>query len=267
MHFLLKHNTKLEDNTLCNHIEDIIVKTSLNNSSTLHNKEHIYHALLNRTVEYLTAWCMGADLKEAFSVPLAGVAFLQAHYNSRNSTSSEPVNNIAEELLSNIIDIENDTTIISACKLTSYDYFNDNAKARSNAEYIDNKTNTIATIRTLVKRNINFWNTYGPMVADRFVAGNVSNKIQYCYIDYITNDTVWFFKPDKLNITEHDLYELLVCYIISNYVNPHLFKNVTKLGIFAVRTNTVYTLNLADITNDAIGSIKQQLNIYTKEEG
>ena len=98
----------------------------------------------------------------------------------------------------------------------------------------------------MVERSIAFWKKYGPITKDGFTfeKNGYTKTVDSGDGDYLTEDTLWDFKVSKSKPTNKHTLQLLMYWIMGQHSGKPEFKNITKLGIFNPRLNTVYTLNI-----------------------
>lgn len=136
----------------------------LKDEKTLREEENVHATIVGLTVDYLTRYMMGGDKKEAFSISCYG-AMIANIIGGRPGAQKE-----AENYLSAINGID-DASIISACKLATFDVWKRNVAVAALAKDADNTRpdeNTIRNIQIMVIRSLKFWNEYGPIVKDGF---------------------------------------------------------------------------------------------------
>ena len=160
-----------------------------------------------------------------------------------------------------------DKSIVAACKLVTYDVWYRNPMAAITSKGAgetmpDNKT--IENIRIMVERGLTFWKQYGPVVKDGFTF----EKDGYTAVvdtgdgDFLTADTMWDFKVSKSKPTNKHTLQLLMYWIMGKHSKKPEFKNITKLGIFNPRLNTVYCFDIANVSQEIIQEIEKEVICY-----
>lgn len=172
-----------------------------------------------------------------------------------------------------------DESIIAACKVAAYDIW---LRDFDYAMFIESKKReytlpneeTIRNIRILVQRSLSFWKKTGPIIAEGFTfnekddngnnigLGGYTRTVDSGDGDYLTDDTVWDFKVSKSAPTNKHTLQLLMYYIMGKHARAKVFDNIKKLGIFNPRLNTMYVINVSDISEDIIRAVENEVICY-----
>ena len=183
---------------------------------------------------------MGTPVNEAFKISLLGA-------NIVNETV------YAKKLISTIKGL-NGLSILSACKVVGYDVcFRAGPKGYRAVQEINPDADTIANICTMVNRCLIFWKEYGPVVIDGFTfEGGYTDIVSAGDGDYLTADTLWDFKVSKDAPKNQYTLQLLIYYIMRCHSVHKKFQSIKKLGIFNPRLNTVYLLDVENVSKETI---------------
>ncbi len=116
----------------------------------------------------------------------------------------------------------------------------------------------------MVERSIKFWDEYGPITKDGFTfePSGYTNTVNAGDGDYLTFDTLWDFKVSKRKPTSKHTLQLIMYWIMGQHSGQKIFKNISKLGIFNPRLNTVYTIDINDIPQETIKIIEDEIICY-----
>lgn len=225
-----------------------------NEDNIILNEENIHSSLVGLTVDYMTRFMVGTSSQDAFKISLQG-----AHLIKQDE--------IAINLLKNIKS-DDDSSIISACKLVGYDVC---ARAGSVGfkaiEEINPNQNTIYNIRVMINRSIEFIKSYGPITKDGFTfEGGYTSIVCYGDGDFLTKDTLWDFKVSFYNPTSAHTLQLLMYYIMGKHSIYSEFNTITKIGIFNPRKNTVYLKDISSISEDTIHEVEKNVIGYSKSK-
>ena len=223
----------------------------LDDGKSLNHEENIHSSLVGLCVDYLVRFMNGASLEDAFRVSLKG-AFLMK--------KSE----LAFNLLSQITCLD-DISIISACQLVGFDVVCRAGQLwYKPVENIIPDKETILNIRIMVERSLEFFKQYGPIVKDGFIfLGGYTDVITTGDGDFLTSDTLWDFKVSKQNkINKDQSLQLLIYYLMGIHSVYPEFQCINKLGIYNPRQNSIFTLNIADISSDIIEAVKKDVIGY-----
>ena len=225
----------------------------IDDKKSLNEVENIHASIIGMAVDYLTRFIMGADKKEAFKISCLG---------AKNANDEKK----ADSLLSKIIGLDEES-IISACKLVTYDVWFRNplmAFTAKGADEINPDLDTIENIKIMVERSVDFWNDYGPIVKDGFTfeSDGYTDTVDAGDGDYITNDTIWDFKVSKSKPTNKHTLQLLMYWIMGQHSGQTVFKDISNIGIFNPRLNTVYTININKISKETIKEIEDNVICY-----
>ena len=139
-----------------------------------------------------------------------------------------------------------------------------NAPLAKTAKEINPNEATIENIRTMVKRSINFFDEYGPITVDGFTfePNGYTETVSAGDGDFLTADTLWDFKVTKSKPTNKHTLQLLMYWIMGQHSGKPEYKNLTKLGIFNPRLNTVYLLDMGNVSAKTIADVEKNVICY-----
>ncbi|MBE8787203.1 hypothetical protein ACTXLQ_13925 [Enterococcus hirae] len=226
----------------------------------LNEKENIHASIVGMAVDYLTRFIMGTDVKCAFNISFSGAIIAEQMYGQKNNL------NIANNLLSNISGLDN-KSIISACKMVTYDVWYRNPICAVMTKGVD-ETNpdidTVHNIRLMVERSVKFWNEFGPIIKDGFTfePDGYTQTVNTGDGDYLTKDTLWDFKVSKNKPNSKHTLQLLMYWIMGQHSGQEIYKSINRLGIFNPRLNTVYTININSISQETIKEVEKEVICY-----
>lgn len=233
---------------------------SLDDGLVLSENENVHASVVGMAVDYLTRFVMGAKLIDAFDISCRGAFAAEKLYQQYGAIDK------VRKLLADITGLD-DKSIISACKVVTYDVWYRNpmgaitAKEGSEA---NPDADTINNIKIMVERSISFWNQYGPIVKDGFTfePTGYTNTVDSGDGDYLTADTLWDFKVTKSKPTSKHTLQLLMYWIMGQHSGQDIYKNIQKLGIFNPRLNVVYLLNMKFIPKEIITEVEKDIICY-----
>ena len=250
----------------------------LDDGFALNEEENVHGSVIGMAVDYLTRFIKDNDVVDAFKISLQG-AGLAEELGLKNAK------NIAVSLLSGIKSFDDDS-IINACKLVTFDAWYRNPMGAIMAKGY-NETNpdkaTIENIRILVNRSLNFFNKYGPvlkygftfdpketdekarfemMVKGKGTYGGYTATVQVGDGDFLTKDTLWDLKVSKSKPTSKHTLQLIMYWVMGQHSGQEIYKDISKLGIFNPRLNTVYTYNISKLSKDIISTIEKEIICY-----
>lgn len=252
-------------------------QTIVNDGSTLNPEENIHASLIGMAVDYLSRYMTGSDIKDAFHISLNG-SIIAEKYGLDGSFDSAAV------YAARIRKCLDDTSIICACKLVSFDVWVRNileAPLAKRHDVIDPDKYTIENIRIMVERSVRFIKTYGPVTKDGFnflpenanqkdiktftekclrgkkaVLGGYTNTVDSGDGDFLTADTLWDFKVSKSKPTSKHTLQLLMYLIMGLHSGRDEFMDISKLGIFNPRLNCVYRYDVYKIPDEVIKEVE-----------
>lgn len=239
-------------------IKDFAV-TEFNDEIDLVNlsQENISPTLVGTAVDYLTRLYVGKiEGQEAFGISLLGAMNLgiiqEAEALVKTIENGEPLE---------------DSVIISACKLSSYDaayrvgpqFYNPDAVVIPN-EY------TISAIRTMVNRTLTFFESQGSLVLNglNFDAEAFTHKIINGDGDFMTEKGLWDMKVSKNKPDSKHTLQVLIYYILglhSPSIKEH-YERLDTLGFYNPRTNTSYVLDINRISKEVISEVSKDVIGY-----
>ncbi len=232
----------------------------MDDGQMLNENENIHPSMIGMTVDYLTRFVMGTDVKEAFKISYLGASCAEKLFKQKNAL------NTANKLLTEIKGLD-DKSIINAAKLATFDVWYRNPAAAMSAKS-SNETKpdleTIQNIKIMVERSVAFWNKFGPVIKDGFTfePNGYSSTVTSGDGDYLTADTLWDFKVSKSKPTSKHTLQLLMYWTMGQHSGQDIFKDIIRLGIFNPRLNIVYTLELKDISPNIIEKIEKSVICY-----
>ena len=231
----------------------------LNDGNILSEVENVHATVIGMVVDYLTRFMMGTELTKAFEISCMGA---KCAVRLGNSGAVKE----AEEYLSKIKGLDNNS-IICACKMVTFDVWFRNpmgALSAKTASDTNPDRDTINNIKIMVERSIAFWKEYGPITKDGFTFENkgYTKTVDSGDGDYLTEDTLWDFKVSKSKPTNKHTLQLLMYWIMGQHSEKTEFKDITKLGIFNPRLNTVYTLSIVDVPNEVRREVEDNVICY-----
>lgn len=245
---------------------------------TLNEEENIYGTIVGLAVDYLTRFCMGTDIVEAFGISLKG-ATIAENFGVKKSL------NVAIKLMNGIKGLD-EGSVKNACKLVTFDVWLRNPMCAMMAkEYKETNPdkNTIQNIQILVKRSVTFFEKYGRMINDGFTFepveddksayekmiktgkgsyGGYTSVVSSGDGDFLTEDTLWDFKVSKSKPTNKQTLQLLMYWIMGQHSGQEKFKGIVRLGIFNPRLNMVYLLNIKDVPEEIIKAVEREVICY-----
>lgn len=245
---------------------------------TLNATENVHGVLVGMTVDYLTRFAMGTNVLEAFKISLKG-ADVAEEFGVEKSKS------VAFELINGITGLD-EKSVINACKLVSFDAWLRNPSGAMMAKRfseINPDKETVENIQTLVKRGIKFFEKYGPIIKDGFSFepiesndkaygkrfrfgegsyGGYTATVDSGDGDFLTSDTLWDFKVSKSKPTNKHTLQLLMYWIMGLHSGQTIFRSIKKLGLFNPRLNTVYLLDVTNISANTIKAVEDEVICY-----
>lgn len=207
--------------------------------------------LVGMAVDYLTRYMLGSKEYEAFEISMLG---------------AEKINEVvkAECLLFELNRNLDDNCIRAALKLVGFDVcYRGNLEWYVPVEDLEPDKATIQNVRIMVKRSLEFFKNYGPVVKD-FVTfeGGYTDKITHGDGDFLTSDTIWDFKVLKKDPTNGHTFQLLLYYFMGKHSVHKEFKTVHNIGIFNPRLNKVYMYDMNDLSEEVCKEIEKNIIGY-----
>ena len=246
---------------------------------TLYDWENIHPSVIGMVVDYLTRFsvCM-EPVEEAFKISLFGAKRAE-EYGDKGAYE------YAKELSQMIFDLD-DTSIIAACRLVSFDIWYRNpieAIKSGGFSTIEPDKKTCCNIRTMVERAERFFLEVGFVIDTEITFepenGDIadykamieSGKGQYGGYtptvcsgdgDFMTEDTLWDFKVSKNAPNSTQTLQLFMYWIMGQHSGRDEFKNIDNIGIFNPRLNRSYVLNIAQISKVSLREVEEQVIGY-----
>ena len=278
----------------------LFAKTVFEDGKVLNEKENVHSSVIGMVVDYMARFLMNNDAKEAFIISLFGynarLDFLSSYIPADAIKESDILKNdktITVETAKKLLIIQqdgknsacnlleqikglDDNSIVAACKIVTYDVWYRNpavAMLAKNAEDTNPDHETIDNIRILIQRSNAFLKEFGPITVDGFtflekdsngtvIHTGYTDTVDCGDGDFLTKDTIWDFKVSKSPITNKHTLQLLMYYIMGKHSRMEIYKNISKLGFFNPRLNTMYVLNTSEIPHEIIKSVEQEVLCY-----
>lgn len=250
-------------------------KIQLNDGKEL-GEENVHAGVIGMTVDYLTRFISDRNanpdkpiehsLGSAFEISIQGYLIRTQLVDKKELKQDEKNGVDIVQLMSKIKGLD-DESIIAAVKATTYDvWFRNTPFAFTSKGAVDTNPDqtTINNIRILVERSLEFWKKYGPITVDGFTFENdgYTATVDSGDGDYLTKDTLWDFKVSKSNPTNKHTLQVLMYWIMGKHSKKKEFTNITKLGFFNPRLNTVYLYDTNNISSEVIKEIEDNVICY-----
>lgn len=235
-----------------------------NDENNLYPKENINVSLVSLAINYLTKLMLGAKPADAFAISLKGSSYLDNTVTDLfTMTFAEEHYSIAKNLLSKIKGLDSDS-IINACKLVGYDVcYRVNPSAYKSIELINPNDETIHNIKIMVKRNINFWKKYSPIVIEGIdFEGGYTDFIKSGEGEYLTEDTLWDIKVSKSAPTSSYTLQVLIYYLMGMHSVHREFDSIKKIGLFNPRFNRSYIVMIKNLEAELLQKIETNIIGY-----
>lgn len=231
----------------------------LDDGRELSAAENVHSSIVGTVVDYMARVSVGMDPWSAFDISLRGAKAAEMFGIAKAEA-------IAEFLLLNIVGLDDDS-IISACKLVTFDTWYRNPGAAMLAKGMDDVNPDEATmrnIRVMAYRAISFFEKYGPVAKYGFTfgPGGYTKTVSSGDGDFLTKDTLWDFKVSVNKPTSKHTLQLLMYWIMGQHSGLDEFKDIINIGIFNPRLNAVYTLPIAKIDSAVISAVETDVICY-----
>ncbi len=216
----------------------------------LNAEENIHSSLVGSAVDYMTRFIIGATLEKAFEISLLGASVIRQIDN-------------AMLYLDNITGLDAQS-ITCACKLAGYDVcYRSGMAGYRPVEEINPDESTISNIRTMVNRSVKVLNEYGPVIKDGFTfEGGYTDLVSKGDGDFLTKEILWDMKVSGKGPTNVHTLQLLIYYLMGIHSIHKEFQTVKQLGIFNPRLNTVYLLEISNISDNIIKQVSTEVIGY-----
>ena len=224
--------------------------TTLDDGQLLNPEESIVASLVGTAVDYLSRFMDGTAVEEAFEISLLGARAMRMEAKSFG-------------LLDDVKGLD-DLSITKACQLAGFDSaFRAGPLFYRPVEGIVPDQATIANIRIMVERSLNFFKAFGPVTADGFtMEGAYTATITTGDGDFLTKDTLWDFKVTTSKPNKDHTLQLLIYYLMGRRSIHPEFQTIEKLGIFNPRQNTIYQLPISEISDEVIKEVEANVIGY-----
>ena len=257
-------------------------------------KESVAPNLVGLAVDYLTRYMLTGDKEKAFFIALKGIDYideLSKIYKEINNNNDWHLLNgkdrveLAKESLDKIKGLD-DESIYNAICLSTFDavyrrgavnqyYFIKNNVLRSERYHPDPEwgclhpdvkisRDTCINIRRMVQRSLKFFEEYGPIICDGFTfePNGYTKIVNAGDGDFLTKNTLWDFKVSSNKPTSKQTLQILMYYIMGKHSGNSIFDEITNIGIYNPRLNTVYLKSIDGISSDVIDEVSREVIGY-----
>ena len=255
---------------------------TFDDGAILNEEENVNASIIGSAVDYLTRYMTGANIEDAFYIPLIGA-------DRAEQFGIKKITKVAEKLMNDIYGLD-DESIINACKLTSFDLWYRNpfaATAASSYKEINPDPATIQNIQILVERCMGFFDEYGPVVADGFTFeppvedlkaqakmfrkgvgtyGGYTPTVDSGDGDFLTADTMWDIKVLRNKPQSKHTLQLLMYWIMGQHSGQEIYKNITGIGFFNPRLYTMYLLDMNNVPDEVLEAVERDVICYPENE-
>lgn len=233
----------------------------LQDNRILNINENIHSSIIGIVVDYMSRYLIKLDIDDAFKISVLGAKLADRYLNQQGKLFNQAIN-----LLNNIHGLD-DISIINACKLVTFDVWYRNLisalKAKTFKEINPDK-GTINNIVVMIERSIDFFDKYGPVIKEGFdfEPDGYTQVVDAGDGDFLTKDTLWDFKVSKNRPTNKSTLQLLMYWIMGQHSGQKIYKNINQLGIYNPRLNIIYKIKLAEISEDIIKEVENNVICY-----
>lgn len=206
-----------------------------------------FASIQGMVVDYLTRYMSGSPLRDAFLISLMGASMVSEE-------------DAADALLNHIKGLDRNS-IISACKLVSYDVaFRRGAEFYSPASSVEPPNTIISNIQVMVQRGLAFLALHAPVTcAGVTFEGGYTSLVSSGDADFLTADGLWDFKVSRNAHTTAETLQILMYYIMGIHsVHPE-FNSIQKLGLFNPLKNESYEIALRDIPDTVFRTVSHDV--------
>ena len=217
---------------------------------SISDNENIAPVLVGAAVDYLTRMMMGANVFDAFSIPLAGSFIANKKAESR--------------LLIGRIGGLDEESIRNACKLAGFDAcVRRGPSAYKPISEIEPNKDTISNIYSMVLRCLIFWDEYGPIVKSGVTfTGGYTPIVSSGDADYLTEKTLWDLKVLRKDPYSANTLQLLMYYILGKHSSTSEFSSVENIGFYNPRKNKVHLCPVSRIPSEVIKLVEHDIMGY-----
>lgn len=220
--------------------------------------ENISPALVGLAVDYLSRYVAGASIMDAFRISLMGAKEV-GEYDSASILALS-----IEALVESPNRELDDYAIRAACQLAGYDVaYRSGANAYRPIEDIHPNGTTIEHIREMVNRTMQFFDAYGPVVADGMTfTGGYTDTVPAGDADFMTANTLWDMKVSKNKPTSAHTLQLLMYWRLAAHCGQEAYAGIAKIGIFNPRLGGVWTYAIEDIPEETVEAVDNDVIRY-----
>ena len=244
----------------------------------LNDNETIHASIVGMAVDYLTRFIINNNAEEAFHISIIGAKSKDKIMGSNGKCLKE-----AYKSLKKVCGLD-DESITNAVKLAKFDIWHRNPfAALQTNDTNEPSSETIENIRILVNRTINALKKFGTITKYGFTFeppnkeslqedflkilrikpfGGYTRTVSTGDGDYLTQDTLWDLKVSKTKPRSNDTLQILMYWIMGQHSGQDIFKDITKIGLFNPRLNTVYHLEVSKIPKKVIEAVEKDVICY-----
>lgn len=227
----------------------LFTKRSFEDGLALKEGENIPAGITGQAVDYMSRFVSGlVSPQESFNISLLGA--IRAGKGQRGM-----------ELLGQIKGLD-DSSLVAACKLASYDTF---YRVPGNIFSSEPEPNgaTLFNLRLMVTRMVSFFAEYGPITSEGFtMEGGYTDIVSSGDGDFLTRDTLWDIKTSKNPPKTKDTLQVLMYYIMGKHSWNSCFQTIQKIGLTNPRLNQIWLLDTRVIPTVVIQQVEKDVIGY-----
>lgn len=221
--------------------------------------ENIPPNIIGLTVDYMLRFLVTNDINSAFDISLKGAMNASLRMDFLDAEL------VVEELLNQITGV-NDNSIISACKMCTFDTFYRSPRNASVTAYMDVNPNedTIENIRVMIERALKVFDIHGECkkYGFDFLPNGYTDTVTNGDGDFLTNDTLWDIKVSKYKPTKENTLQIAIYYIMGKHSGQKIFNDIHNIGILNPRLSKAYIIDMNEVPDEIIRTIENEVICY-----
>lgn len=222
-------------------------------------QEGPHATLMGLAVDYISRLLMGESVKEAFAISLMGASVVS------DLTKAQAYASVIEQMDVSSISLYEAEAVFKLVRYDSafragYLVYHQGMVRELTITQID-----VHNLQVMVNRTKRFLDSYGPVISSGATfEGGYTPIITAGDMDFVTKGFIWDMKVSKNPPDKNGTMQLLCYYLLGQQSIHTVFDDVHSIGIFNPRLNAIYTLEIEQIPESVMNTVRQEIGCLVR---